>query len=43
MDKNYNGFDLITKERRISRSPFYWRLDSSCGGGEWILFSVDQL
>jgi len=43
MDENYNRFNLITKERRISRLPFYLKLGYLCDGGEWILFSVDQL
>jgi len=32
--KDYNGMILITKEEKITGSPLYLRLGSSCGNGE---------
>ena len=40
--ENYNGYNPITKEGRIFESPLYLKLGSSCGDGEWILFSIDR-
>jgi len=31
--KDYNGMILITKEEKITGSPFCLRLDSLCGDG----------
>jgi len=41
--ENYNEYNLITKQERIFESPLCLKLDSSCGDGEWNLFSVDRL
>ena len=40
--KDYNRIISITKEEKITGSPLYLRLGSSCGDGEWFLFSVDR-
>ena len=32
--KNYNGYNLITKEERMLESPLYLKLGSSCSDGE---------
>jgi len=32
--KNYNGYDLITKEGRIFESLLCLKMGSSCGDGE---------
>ena len=32
--ENYNGYNPITKERRIFESPLCLKLNSSCGDGE---------
>ena len=45
-EKDYNkncSFRLQEREDIESRIPLCLRMGSSCGGREWILFSVDQM